>query len=46
MSENKRTTIWVSIETRNKLNSLRIIPEEHIDSVLQRLIKVYEENKE
>jgi len=43
MSENKRTTIWVSIETRNKLNSLRIIPEEYMDSVINRLIKEHEE---
>jgi len=46
MSENKRTTIWVSIETRNKLNKLRIIPEEYMDSVINRLIKEHEEKKD
>jgi len=44
--EDERTTLWVSKKTRDKIHSLRIIPEEHVDSVLQRLIKVYEENKE
>ncbi len=41
--DNLRTTIDVKRVTRDKLNDLKEIPEEHLDSVINRLIKIYEE---
>jgi len=38
---NLRTTINVRRMTRDKLNDLKEIPEEHLDSVINRLIKIY-----
>ena len=43
--EKERATLWVSKKTRSDVYELRIIPEEHADSVLQRLIKFYKEAK-
>ena len=35
---NKRTTISVKRETRDRLNKLKNVPEEYLDSVIVRLI--------
>lgn len=43
--ERNKTTIWVDKETRDKLNTLKIIPEEHLDSVINRLINKYGSDK-
>ena len=43
--EKERTTLWVSKKTRNMLHRLKIIPEEHMDSVINRLIKEHKEKK-
>ena len=37
--------IRISKETWAKLKDLKIIPEEHLDSVIKRLIKFYEEHQ-
>ena len=44
--ERKTTTITIDREIRDKLETLKLIPEEHLNSVLRRLIKIYEEVKE
>ncbi len=41
--DNPKTTINIKRTTRNKLNNLKIIPEEHLDNVINRLIEVYNE---
>lgn len=41
--DKQRTSINVLRTTRDKLNKLKKIPEEHLDSVVNRLIKSYEE---
>lgn len=43
--EKERTTLWVSKKTRNDINELKSIPEEHADSVIQKLIKEHKETK-
>jgi len=45
-SGNKKTTIRVDVTIRDKLNELRLVPGEYLNSVLERLIKSYEEIKE
>lgn len=40
-----KTSITIDREIRDKLEILKLIPEEHLNSVLRRIIKVYEENK-
>ena len=44
--ERKKTAIQVDKEIRDKLNSLKIIPEEKLESVISRLIKEHEDAKE
>ena len=39
------TGVRLSKETRDKLNSLKIIPQEPIESVMKRLLDEHEENK-
>ena len=47
MSENnKKMTIWSDSNTIDKLKALRLVPEEYLNSVINRLIKEHEENKE
>lgn len=41
-----KTTIRVDVTMRDKLNSLRLVPGEYLNSVLERIVKVYEENKD
>jgi hypothetical protein len=36
--EKDKTTIWISNKNRENLESLKIIPEEYIDTVLTRVI--------
>lgn len=43
--EKRTTSITISREIRDKLNTLKIIPEEHLNSVLKRLINEYEGDK-
>ena len=40
------TGVRLSKETRDRLNSLKIIPQEPIEFVIKRLIKENKENKE
>ncbi len=44
--ESRKTTITIDREIRDKLDTLKLIPEEHLNSVLKRLIESYEEVKE
>lgn len=44
--ESNKTTIAVRKEIRDKLDNLKLVPGEHLDSVISRLIKEHEENKE
>lgn len=41
--DNLRTSINVKRTTRDKLNKLKNIPEEHLDSVIVRLINKFNE---
>ena len=42
--ERKTTSITIYREIRDKLESLKLIPEEHLNSVLRRLIKEHEDS--
>lgn len=44
--DNPRTQISVKRTTRDRLNKLKIVEEEFLDSVVKRLIESYEEIKE
>lgn len=44
--ERDTTSITIDREIRDKLETFKIVPEEYLNSVLKRIIKVYEENKE
>ena len=39
------TTIWIPIETKEELDSLKIIEEEPYHKVVSRLIKFWKENQ-
>ena len=43
--ERKKTAVQLNKEIRDKLNTLKIIPEEKLESVIKRLIESYEEVK-
>ncbi len=43
--EREKTTITIDREIRDKLDTFKLVPGEYLDSVLKRIIKVYEENK-
>ncbi|KKN12408.1 hypothetical protein LCGC14_1016630 [marine sediment metagenome] len=43
--ERKKTAVQLDKEIRDKLNLIKIIPEEKLESVIKRLIGFYEENK-
>ena len=45
-TKSEKTTIRVDVTIRNKLNELRLVPGEYLNSVLERLIKVFEEVKD
>lgn len=42
----KTVNIKIHRDTHEKLKALRIIPEEHLDTVIKRLIKFYEEHQQ
>jgi len=44
--ENRKTTIAVFTKTRDKLDSLKLVSGEYLDSVINRLIEEHKENKE
>ena len=39
-------TMWISPETKNELDEIKIIPEEPYDKVVQRLIVYFREHEE
>ena len=43
--ENEDTTIKVSKETRDRLNGYKIIPEEPLDKVINRIADVFDKAK-
>lgn len=43
--ERNMTSITIDREIRDKLEELKLVPGEYLNSVLRRIIKVYEENK-
>ena len=45
MLESKKMTIWSDSNTIDKLKTLRLVPEEYLNSVIKRLIKEHEEKK-
>ncbi len=43
--ESNKTTITIDREIRDELETFKLVPEEYLNSVLKRMIKVYKENK-
>lgn len=43
--ERKMTSITIDREIRDELETFKLVPEEYLNSVLRRIIKVYKENK-
>ncbi len=44
--ERKTTSITITREIRDRIESHKLIPDEHLNSVLKRILDIYEEVKE